>query len=279
MNKLKEPITHDEMEVVARGLGKWSDPDVPKVGWDSVRVYDLGKGIYRVCEMCETVRIRFVHVMQHHEGLCLESGCICAGHMAEDVASARVRDDDIQRAAGRVARRAKALAKAKKVLGDFSITGSTSLSNILDYIAALERQRRVALRRADGAEADGYAYDCYFSEAQSHKLFATEIDAILAGARRRLSEIAAAQAQRELRRGVDEPIWRKTPKGYRFTTVDGDKVQVFVKGDGCYGAMYQLVGNKPVWSTIRFTTIQEAQQRALAALRQALRKAKRLDDM
>lgn len=83
------------------GLGKWGDPRVPKRGWTCVGTEDLGEPS-RECEMCETVTIRYVHTMSHpkypHE---LECGCVCSGHMEEDLRAARVRETAIRNRAAR----------------------------------------------------------------------------------------------------------------------------------------------------------------------------------
>lgn len=275
MAKPVHPPTFDEHEIVARGLGKWSDPDMPKSGWTSVYVFDLGKGSYRVCEMCETIHIRFVHVMQHKVGLRLESGCICAGHMAGDIAAARKRDDDIQRAAGRVARRAKALAKAKETLAGLHASGDVPLPIVQDKLLALERLRKVAARRSEGAEADAKAYDTYYAASQPHRQFLQDVDHALAAARKALNEALAKQRQRDLQQDLAHPNWWRTPKGSRFTTIHGDKAQVFAKGDR-FSAMYELAGQAPVWARLRYDTVFDAQERVLAVLERKLRKAKRL---
>ena len=72
--------------------GKWSQPGVPHKGWTCGEIYDLEEPS-QVCEMCELMMIRYVHVMTHpdYPGQ-LECGCICAGHMEEDLAGARLRE-------------------------------------------------------------------------------------------------------------------------------------------------------------------------------------------
>ena len=44
--------------------GKWSEKGVPKKGWICVGIDDLGEPS-TICEMCESVEIRYVHSMQH----------------------------------------------------------------------------------------------------------------------------------------------------------------------------------------------------------------------
>jgi hypothetical protein len=80
--------------------GKWSQAGVPHRGWSCVDIYDDGEDgeeLHRVCEMCETQLIRYVHVMQHPdwEGK-LEVGCVCAGNMEEDYEGAKRREVDFK---------------------------------------------------------------------------------------------------------------------------------------------------------------------------------------
>jgi hypothetical protein len=55
-----------------------------------------------VCQMCEKVHIRFVHIMSHPEAPeapPLRCGCVCAGHMEEDLLGARNRERALKKAA------------------------------------------------------------------------------------------------------------------------------------------------------------------------------------
>src|SRR4051794_39614902 len=72
-------------------FGKWSQPGVPHRGWSCVDIEDLGAPDL-VCEMCERQEIRSVHHMEHpdYPGS-LRCGCICAGHMEEDLTGAQRR--------------------------------------------------------------------------------------------------------------------------------------------------------------------------------------------
>ncbi|MHC8493960.1 hypothetical protein ACTU44_14760 [Thalassospira sp. SM2505] len=81
---------------MARGQGKWSEPNVPHKGWSCVDVEDLGSPD-AVCEMCETQEIRYVHYMthpDHHETLGV--GCVCAEHMEEDYEAPRRRERQLR---------------------------------------------------------------------------------------------------------------------------------------------------------------------------------------
>jgi hypothetical protein len=61
-------------------LGKWATKGVPHKGWTCVGVQDFEEPSF-ICEMCETMEIRYAHEMVHpdYDGP-LFVGCICAGH-------------------------------------------------------------------------------------------------------------------------------------------------------------------------------------------------------
>jgi hypothetical protein len=84
-------VDRNEATRVAAGLGRWSEPGVPHLGWECVGVDDLGN-VADECEMCGTA-IRYVHQMRHpnfpEE---LGVGCICAGHMEGDYHASRARE-------------------------------------------------------------------------------------------------------------------------------------------------------------------------------------------
>ena len=64
--------------------GKWSQTGVPHRGWACVGIEDLEEPA-QFCEMCESVEIRYVHLMEHPDyPETLGVGCICAEHMEED---------------------------------------------------------------------------------------------------------------------------------------------------------------------------------------------------
>lgn len=95
-----------ERDAISQGRGKWSQPGVPHKGWVCVSEYDtfeeLGDGEFETCGMCESAQVRFVHVMENdrYDGQ-LACGCICAGHMAEDLQTAEARDKQMRSKAGR----------------------------------------------------------------------------------------------------------------------------------------------------------------------------------
>ncbi|MBO1518817.1 hypothetical protein J3U76_04035, partial [Oceanisphaera sp. DM8] len=81
-----------EERLVAARRGKWSRSGVPHRGWHCVDIEDLGSPQVE-CGMCESQSIRYVHHMEHPAyPEVLEVGCVCAGHMEEDVAAARTRE-------------------------------------------------------------------------------------------------------------------------------------------------------------------------------------------
>lgn len=81
--------------------GKWSEANVPHKGWSCVGVDDLEEPS-QVCEMCESVDIRYVHYMEHPDyPATLIVGCVCAEHMEEDYARPRAREKDLRRLAAR----------------------------------------------------------------------------------------------------------------------------------------------------------------------------------
>jgi hypothetical protein len=81
-----------EIENIKRCLGKWSQEGVPHKGWHCIDLEDYGTADF-VCEMCESQHIRYIHYMRHpnyHEVLGV--GCICAGHMEENISNAKNRE-------------------------------------------------------------------------------------------------------------------------------------------------------------------------------------------
>jgi hypothetical protein len=95
-----------EAEAVLRRRGKWAQKNVPHLGWVCVSEYDAkeNSGELIVCEMCEAMEVRFVHVManERFSGQ-LECGCVCAAHMSGEKKQAEDRD---RRMRARASRRA-----------------------------------------------------------------------------------------------------------------------------------------------------------------------------
>lgn len=74
------------------GTGKWNQPGVPHKGWRCVDIEERDEQDH-LCEMCEARQVRFVHAMEHpaYDEI-LHVGCVCAGHMEEDLVGARKRE-------------------------------------------------------------------------------------------------------------------------------------------------------------------------------------------
>lgn len=80
------------MTAETTGTGKWTEAGVPHKGWTCVDIEELQEQEH-LCEMCEARHVRFVHVMEHPTYPdTLRVGCVCAGHMEEDLAGARKRE-------------------------------------------------------------------------------------------------------------------------------------------------------------------------------------------
>jgi hypothetical protein len=86
-------IGHEkEYVAVAKNYGKWSQSGVPHKGWTCIDIEDNGEPTV-ICEMCESQHIRYIHYMKHQNYKdILGVGCICAGHMEENINHAKKRD-------------------------------------------------------------------------------------------------------------------------------------------------------------------------------------------
>lgn len=83
-------------------LGKWSDTNVPKRGWQWFGVDDLGEGETMECEMCETAEIRYAHSMTHElYGGVLAVGVICAAHMCGELDAIQSKEGELRKWAGK----------------------------------------------------------------------------------------------------------------------------------------------------------------------------------
>ncbi len=72
--------------------GKWSQPGVPRKGWQFRDFEDL-EDLSGICEMCETRPIRYVHYMEHpNYDEVLGVGRVCAERMEEDYTTPRERE-------------------------------------------------------------------------------------------------------------------------------------------------------------------------------------------
>lgn len=75
-----------------RPRGKWSDPEVPHIGWTCVGFEDLG-GLHETCGMCEKQEIRYVHHMSHpNYPDTIGAGCECAASMEAEYQAAHARE-------------------------------------------------------------------------------------------------------------------------------------------------------------------------------------------
>ena len=76
-------------------FGRWSEPGLPHAGWQYVDIYSLNPDERQLCDMCQTMKIRHVHVMEHPDvEELVEAGAVCASKMAQehvDTAKARER--------------------------------------------------------------------------------------------------------------------------------------------------------------------------------------------
>ncbi len=73
----------------------WLRDNVPKTGWQCVKITDLGKPV-GICEMCGHQIIRYVHFMQHPDYRTLKVGCVCAGKMEGDIEKAKKREQELK---------------------------------------------------------------------------------------------------------------------------------------------------------------------------------------
>lgn len=86
-------LSGPERHAIAHGRGLWGERNVPKAGWICVGIEDMGEPL-RICEMCSSARIRYVHYLAHpaRSGDPLAVGCVCAGLLMGDEEGAQSRD-------------------------------------------------------------------------------------------------------------------------------------------------------------------------------------------
>jgi hypothetical protein len=122
-----------ELEHV-KGTGKWRQPNVPHKGWTCIGIEDL-EAPDAICEMCEVQEIRYVHEMEHPDyGTLLHVGCICAGHMEEDLVGARKRETDFKE---RLSRRVRWLSRTWRT----SMNGNSFLNTHDGFNIVVFKQR------------------------------------------------------------------------------------------------------------------------------------------
>ena len=100
MSSADESVS-DRGSLAHTNRGKWAQSGVPHRGWQCVGVDDLGEPS-ALCEMCESVEIRYVHQMSHPDyAATLFVGCVCAEHMEQDYVSPRLREKALRTLARR----------------------------------------------------------------------------------------------------------------------------------------------------------------------------------
>ena len=101
-----------EEDSIRNKRGKWSKRNVPHKGWHCIDIEDQ-ESLDQVCEMCESQNIRYIHYMKHEDyPNVLAVGCICAGHMEENLLRARNRDSSMR---NRTNKRKRFLSKNWKI--------------------------------------------------------------------------------------------------------------------------------------------------------------------
>ncbi|KQU95526.1 hypothetical protein ASD12_23755 [Mesorhizobium sp. Root102] len=196
--------------------------------------------------------------------------------MEGNLAVARARDDDRKRAAERVSRRQKALAKARSQLSQIDVETESHDHMSSSVIPALERLRKVMSHRVGEAAKDAKDHD-YILEHIEHIGFLAEVELAISNAKDRLQTLLLRARAEQLALELEDPVWWKTPKGRRFTTSHNDRIQIFLLPDGRWSGLYQLAGDTDAtWAKRRYDDMDSAANAALAALRQKLRKLGRL---
>lgn len=76
--------------------GRWDQAGVPHLGWSCTGEVDLGADgkdyTPATCEMCGNSGLRYVYTMSHPDHPDLAVGCVCAGHMEQNVHLAKQRE-------------------------------------------------------------------------------------------------------------------------------------------------------------------------------------------
>jgi hypothetical protein len=134
-------------------------PGLPRRGWVERDVEDLGE-VAASCDLCGT-DIRFVHEVTHPFGHRLAVGCVCAGHLTQDYASAEARERAARRVSTRretwVAspswRRTAAGTSLHRKCGRYRVVVGAS------FAALYDGGQRVSYRASDVAHAKARAFD------------------------------------------------------------------------------------------------------------------------
>ena len=85
-------------------MAEWNKLNVPHKGWKCVDVMDIGENYnsiegmeYEQCEMCGKEKIRYVHLLKHHDydGE-IRVGCDCASKMLCDYVTPQDRERNLK---------------------------------------------------------------------------------------------------------------------------------------------------------------------------------------
>lgn len=248
-----------EAALIARGAGKWGDPEFPKTDWVCVDIADLGEPD-EICQMCEYKAIRHVQHLQHPSGRELRTGCICAGYLTGDLDAAQRRDADMRNAANRLRDRKQAVTKYEVQLQR--------------HPSALSTLRDIQRRAVDLARKTTQDYEKH--RTMSHFLLEMDANALVGQANDAVEEAERRSPAIRLQRKLADPYWWSTRKGQRFESGQGDVVQAFRRDRGGYSFGYQLSLGPMTWSPHRYATMGAAKRAGLRALAIALRRAGRL---
>lgn len=271
--------------------GKWSDPDIPRSGWQFIKMRDLQPD-RKKCEMHCGANIRFVHLIRHPAtGLKMEVGRCCAGNMEGDEAAAEARQKTMEATARRVSKRAKTLAKNWQAFSSIDVEpiGYHHLVGVI--IPALDRLHIEAQRHAREADRDDVNFDSdyFFDEAVDHQQFVDTVKSALDRARARIPDLLPLKAGedlvKELRDASDVLVyegvpllspWRRTEKGYRFESSQHDVAQVYQKGGLWSGLIVPAGTEHPTRHGVLDANLGAAMRKCINALGNALHKAGRL---
>jgi hypothetical protein len=97
--------------------GRRSEPGFPHKGWEHAGISDAREGLrpdaipddYPWCEACGQQRTRWIHTISHPAyGQTLNVGCVCAGKLTEDYATAEQAESRAKNKAERAKRARKA---------------------------------------------------------------------------------------------------------------------------------------------------------------------------
>ncbi len=144
------------------GSGKWREPGFPHKGWTCVSVQDLEEPTH-TCQVCESSAVRYVHWLTHPDyEQQLGAGCVCAGHLTEDLAGAQDRE---KRALNIARRRANWLKRTWKVSARGHHYLNTDGYNVVVFCRAPGQYGYRIVRRAESDAATWSPKDLASEEA------------------------------------------------------------------------------------------------------------------